>query len=164
MHTEPLRIKIEKHNISYHSYADDTDLYIHCINNELSIQAATTQLELCLADVCKWMTRNDLKLNEVKTDFIIIAAHTHQDTTPSLCIGESVINPSESIKILGVTLDNRLTMQKHITNTCQSSYMHTCICKINSIRRYLHVGVLMMAKHRWQNRAKRKYRTRCTQA
>ena len=29
------------------------------------------------------------------------------------------------------------------------------IRKIHSIRRYLHVGVLMMAKHRWQNRAKR---------
>ena len=41
----------------------------------------------------------------------------------------------ESIKILGVTHDNKLTMQKHITNTCQSSYMH--IRKINSIRRYL---------------------------
>ena len=66
MHTEPLRIKIEKHNISYHtssSYADDTQLYIHCINNELSIQAATTQLALCIANVCKWMTRNALKLN-----------------------------------------------------------------------------------------------------
>ena len=76
-----------------------------------------------------------LKLNEEKTDFIIFAVHTNQYSTPSLCIGESVINPSESIKILGVTLDNRLTMQKHITNTCQSSYMH--IRKINSIRRYL---------------------------
>ena len=88
-----------------------------------------------IADVCKWMTENVLKLNEEKTDFIIFAAHTNQDTTPSLCIGESVINPSESIKMLGVTLDNRLTMQKHITNTRQSSYMH--IRKINSIRRYL---------------------------
>ena len=29
---------------------------IHCDNNELSIQAAITQLELCIADACKWMT------------------------------------------------------------------------------------------------------------
>ena len=76
-----------------------------------------------------------LKLNGEKTDFVIFTAHTNHDTTPSLCIGESVINPGESIKILGVTLDNRFTMQKHITNTCQSSYMH--IRKINSIRQYL---------------------------
>ena len=135
MYTEPMRRIIEKHNISHHSYADDTQLYIYCDNNELSIQAAITQLELCIADVCKWMTENAPRLNEEKTDFIIFAAHTNQYSTPSLCIGESVINPSESIKILGVILENRLTMQKHMTNICQSSYMH--IRKINSIRRYL---------------------------
>ena len=81
------------------------------------------------------MTQNALKLNKVKTDFIIFAAHTNHNITASLCIGKSVINRGESIKILGVTLDNKLTMQKHITNTCQSSYMH--IRKINSIRQYL---------------------------
>ena len=81
------------------------------------------------------MTQNALKLNERKTDFMIIAAHTNHIITTSLCIGKSVTNPSEFIKILGVTLDDRLTMQKHITNTCQSSYMH--IRKINSIRQYL---------------------------
>ena len=135
MYTEPMRTIIEEHNISYHGYADDTQLFIHCDNNELAIKAATKQLEHCIADVCKWMTQNALKLNEEKTDFIIFAAHTNHNITASLCIGKSVINPSESIKILGVTLDNRLTMQKQITNTCQSSYMH--IRKINSIRQYL---------------------------
>ena len=163
MHTEPL-IKSKLKSTTSHIIATlmtPTYTFIALIMN-YRFRLLPHNLELCIADVCKWMTRNDLKLDEEKTDFIIIAAHTHQDTTPSLCIGESVINPSESIKILGVTLDNRLTMQKHITNTCQSSYMH--IRKINSIRRYLRVGVLMMAKHRWQNRAKRKYRTRCTQA
>ena len=134
MYTEPIRTLIEKHNISYHNYADDTQLYIYCHNNEPSIKAAIKQLKHCIADVCKWMTQNALKLNKKKTDFIIYAAHTNHDITASLSIGKSVINSSESIKILGVTLDNRLTMQKHITNTCQLSYMH--IRKINSIRQY----------------------------
>ena len=82
------------------------------------------------------MTQNALKINEEKTDFIIFAAHTNHNITAPLCIGKSVINPSESIKILGVTLDNRFTMQKQIKNTIQSSsYMY--IRKINSIRQYL---------------------------
>ena len=134
-HGVPPGLLLEKHNISYHGYADDTQLYLHCNNNKLLIKAAIKQLEHCIADVCKWMTQNALKLNEEKTDFLIFSAHTNHNISASLCIGKSVINPSESIKILGVTLDNRLTMQKHITNTCQSSYMH--IRKINSIRQYL---------------------------
>ena len=81
------------------------------------------------------MTQNALKLNEEKRDFIIFTAHTNHNITALLCIGKSVINSNESIKIVGVTLDNRLTMQKHITNAYEWSYMH--ILKINSIRQYL---------------------------
>ena len=97
MYTEPMRTIIEKHNISCHSYADNTQLYIHCGNNELSIKADIKELEHCKADACNWMTQNALNLNEEKTDFIIFAAHNH-NITASLCIGKSVINPSESTK------------------------------------------------------------------
>ena len=47
----------------------------------------------------------------------------------------NTINISESVKILGVTLDNKLNMQKDIANTCRASYIH--IRKIKSIRRYI---------------------------
>ena len=41
----------------------------------------------------------------------------------------------ESVKIFGVTLDNKLNIKKCIANTCRASYMH--IRKVKSIRRYL---------------------------
>ena len=47
----------------------------------------------------------------------------------------SKVEVSEYVKILGVTFDNRITLQKHITNICGSVNIH--IRKINSIRRYL---------------------------
>ena len=95
------------------------------------------------------MTENALKLNEEKTDFIIFAAHT----TPSLCIGEAVINPSESIKIVGVTLDNRLTMQKHITNTCQSIHklrlaQNTAARVASCTPRYYHITPILQ-QYNW---------------
>ena len=42
---------------------------------------------------------------------------------------------SEYVKILGVTFDNIMTLQKHITNICRSVNIH--IRKINRISRYL---------------------------
>ena len=52
-----------------------------------------------------------------------------------LVVGKYKIEVSEYVKILGVTFDNRITLQKHITNICWSVNIH--IRKINSIKRYL---------------------------
>ena len=49
--------------------------------------------------------------------------------------GKDKIEVREYVKILGVTFDNRMTFQKHITNICRSVNIH--IRKINNIRRYL---------------------------
>ena len=80
---------------------------------------------------------NALKLNEEKTEFIIFGVHPSQHNNVSLTIGRNDIKLSESIEILGVKLYcySKMDMEKHIMNTCRSSYMH--IWKINSIRRYL---------------------------
>ena len=52
-----------------------------------------------------------------------------------LTVGTDNVQASESIKILGVTLDHSMNIKKAIANTCRSAHMH--IRKINSIRRYL---------------------------
>ena len=42
---------------------------------------------------------------------------------------------SKTVKILGVTFDDGMTLKQHISNTCRSSYMQ--LRKINSMRQYL---------------------------
>ena len=81
------------------------------------------------------MNGNSLKINEDKTDFIIFSAHADQYKHIRLTVGTDNVKASESIKILGVTLDHSMNMKKAIANTCRSAHMH--IRKINSIRRYL---------------------------
>ena len=56
--------------MSCHCYANDTHLYVHGDNDETSIQLAPKRLKHSIADVCKWMKSNALKLNEEKTEFI----------------------------------------------------------------------------------------------
>ena len=51
----------------------------------------------------------------------------------SIVVCKDKIEVSEYVKILGLTFDNRMTLQKHITNIYRSVNLH--IRKINIIRR-----------------------------
>ena len=86
------------------------------------------RLEKSISDV-------SLKISEDKTDFIIFSAHADQYKHIRLTAGIDNVQASESIKLLGVTLDHSMNMKKAVANTCRSAHMH--IRKINSIRRYL---------------------------
>ena len=61
---------------------------------------------------------NSLKINEDKTEFVIFSRNPEKYINLSFTVGTNTINISESVKILGVTLDNKLNMQKDIANTC----------------------------------------------
>ena len=71
----------------------------------------------------------------IKTEFQIFCTKNNLRDNQCLVEGKDKIEVSDYVKILGVTFDNRMTLQKHITNICRSVNMH--IRKINSIRRYL---------------------------
>ena len=81
------------------------------------------------------MKNNALKINRSKTDFIVFSFKLDHQTLPPITIGTDIIQPSETFKILGVTLDSQMNMQKNIAGTCRSVYRH--IRKVNSIKRYL---------------------------
>ena len=128
MYTKPL-------TLSMACYADDTQVYLLCNNTEASIREATLKLERCIVDICERMKKNALKINRSKTDFIVFGSKLDYRTLHPLTVCTVIIQPSETITILGVTLDSQMTMQKDIADTCRSVYMH--IRKVNSIRRYL---------------------------
>ena len=135
MYTYPLAIIFNKHKVEYHSYVDDTQVYLHCDNNVASLMHAVHQLENCIFDICDWMRRNALKHNEDKTEFVIFSTNNNHGENQCLVVGKDKIEVSEYVKILGVTFDNRMILHKHIINICRSVNRH--IRKINSIRRYL---------------------------
>ena len=112
-------------------------MYLHCDNNVASLRHAASvhQLENCIFDICDWMRRNALKLNEDKTKCVIFSTKNNLGDNQCLVVGNDKIEVNEYVKILGVTFDNRVTLQKHITNIYRSVNIH--IRKINSIRRYL---------------------------
>ena len=66
----PLSAILRHHNIGYHIYADDTQLYISfkCKDPLESL----TKLNMCISDIRVWMIKNKLKINDSKTEFIIL--------------------------------------------------------------------------------------------
>ena len=70
LYTVPLGNIIRKHNLNYHFYADDTQLYL-CIEPS-SIHDLIFSVEQCITEVKHWMHVNKLKLNDEKTEIILI--------------------------------------------------------------------------------------------
>lgn len=136
LYTRPLSDIIANHGLSYHSYADDTQIYIHFNKQSPDcITAAIDKLELCVKDISTWMSQNGLKLNHDKTEFCIF------NSNPTLCanvvmrVGDHRIPQSSSLRNLGVRLDDKLSFVPQISDVCRSSYYH--LRRINKIRSYL---------------------------
>ncbi len=69
----PLGYIIRKFNISYHSYANDTQLYISVLSDHLS---PVNDLIQCINDIRRWMAVNFLQLNDEKTKILLVGPKT----------------------------------------------------------------------------------------
>ena len=119
----PLSNITDHHKISSKSFADDTQLYDSSTPEQ--IQISVTKIQSCFSDVKSWMSSNKLKLNDEKTELLLIHSK-HKDLpehVPSyVTIGNSKISFSPNAKNLGVTISDTLSLEKHINNVCCSAF------------------------------------------
>ena len=123
MYPCPLCTIINEHNLHYHSYADETQIYMWCDNNENAITDVTVHIENCIKNISSWMMHNSLQIIGNKTEFIIFITTSHKLKKHTLQVGTNIIGLSNTGKIFGVTFDDSMTLKQHISNTCRSSYM-----------------------------------------
>ena len=112
------------HGIDYHIYADDTQLYIKFDLSDPSI--ALEKINLCISDIRTWMIKNKLKINDSKTEFLVLtfSFFMQQFNDLQINVGNTEINPSLSARNLEVILDSHLNLESHINSVCRSAYFY----------------------------------------
>ena len=124
--------------VLYHMFADDNQLYKSINPNSAVSQAkAKCDMETCLNSLSTWLYQNKLKLNESKTEVLIIGKRPHlaKMTYNTINIGNEVITAKPCAKNLGIHIDEELTMCQQII-----SVVRTCNYQLRilwSIRRFL---------------------------
>ena len=147
LYVDPLGDIMRHHNVSFHSYADDTQLYVSFksfISGDLS--RARSTLEACGQDIDKWMLCNKLKVNDDKTELLIFhAKHRPAPLLDQFQVATSSVTSSTSAKNIGVVLDSTLSLDKHVTQICKSSFYS--IRNISRIRKFLSLQTAKILVH-----------------
>ena len=125
------------HEMPFHFYADDTQLYISfSTNNDTELTNSITKIEECLSDIDKWMSINRLKLNKDKTELLyLFSKYNPQQSLPRLRFGTDIIKPSPHARNIGAIFDTTMSMLPHVNNVCKSAFYH--LRTISRIRKYL---------------------------
>ena len=137
LYTSPVADIIKSHDLQYHFYADDTQLYITFKTDSADDACfATSRVEHCVEEIDKWMMSNKLKLNDDKTALIAFSSKLRpRPCLSSVQIGSECIEHSNTVRNLGVLFDQTLSLGEHVSKLCKSSHYH--LRNISKIRKYL---------------------------
>ena len=137
---------IESHSPSSHGYADDTQLNCsinpYCVNDQA---VAVQDVENCISNVPDWMTASKLKMNDDKTECMLIGTCQllAKVSLEKYKVGENSISPSQIVKNLGILMDCNLKFHKQVL--CKTSFYF--LYNIRKIRKYLTKDVTATLVH-----------------
>ncbi len=75
--------------------------------------------------VKQWMVKNMLKLNDHKTEFIVIGTRQQRSKIdiPHININGTDIAPTSTVCNLGVMFDSEMSMKAHVSSINRSAYL-----------------------------------------
>ena len=118
-------------------FADDTTL---CMRGD-NINDLVTRANFELEQFYDWATANRLTINTDKTFTMTVTNKRLPTTLPAVTINDITIPSQFSGKLLGFTIDNKLSFKLHITNICKKVAKSTGI--IYKLQKYLPTSSLI---------------------
>ena len=88
MFSKPIREIVMRHNLQYHCYADDSQVYMS-IKPTDNLKHISSTVEACVADISTWMSNNMLKVNQDKTEIKFLGL-SNRLTLVMICPSSSV--------------------------------------------------------------------------
>jgi len=122
---------IQRHDVSPHLYADDTQLLAS--TKPVNVSAVRQQLAGCVADVSRWCAARRLQLNSDKTEAIWIGSKaalnklSAQDRSLTVS-DDTAVKSTDVVCDLGVFFDAELTMKQHIAKVSAACFYHLNVC------------------------------------
>ena len=144
----PLKDLIEQFGLHRHGYADDTQLYCKLsLKDTTLLSQQLSKVEACLQEIRLWMCTNQLKLNDAKTEMLIISAQRDSECAAKVTIqmGEDIVHPKKAVRNLGAVFDCHLNMARQISQTTCNAYYH--LRRIAKIRHHLDDSACARAIH-----------------
>ena len=142
-----------KYGLDIQLYADDSQLYISFHpRRPTDLADVKDRINQCLAEIKSWMVKNFMKLNESKTELLVLGKPRvlrEFDLEVKIQFGSMSITPTackgDNWKSLGVLFDESLRMERQINSVkrkCSWTMMN-----LRTIGRYLDESVkIMMVK------------------
>ena len=116
LYTSPIADIIKFHKLQYHLYAGDTQLYISFrTDSSYDLSLAKRRVECCVNDIDFWMVNNGLKLNQDKTELVLISSkYRCRPSLEFIQVVDEKIQPKPSARNLGVIIDQSLDLIENL--------------------------------------------------
>jgi len=138
---------VNHHGVSFHGFADDSQLSKHMLVNEIHAMKCT--MIDCIADNELWCRSHGLKLNADKSDVIWLGTRQQlamiSQVDKDLPLPGGTLRASETARNLGIITDQQLTFDTHDRACSRACYYH--LRRIRQIRRFIDECSLRLLVH-----------------
>ena len=127
---------LEDAGIQYHMFADHTELYLTFnAKSQSDLEITINKLQCYFEKIKRWMYANKLKLNEKKTEILVITSSTSCTYLQSFQVESAQVTLAQSVRNIGVQFDASASMTEHISKVCKVAYFH--LRNIGAIRKMI---------------------------